>query len=264
MSVEPLRQRNDSMTRWEGRVRFPRLDPSVDQHEEYCEIAVDGRWVPVRMHDYGKIFAEPGLYEYLFYERLRCRSPSRVVGLLDDVRRDLEPTGGVRALDLGAGNGIVAETLRSHGVTDVWGVDILTQAKAAAERDRPGVYRDYLAGDICSLTDRERQMLADARLNTMTCVAALGFGDIPHKAFIAAVNLIEDGGLLAFNIKEAFLDTKYSFGFSLLIRTVFEQKICRLEASRRYVHRWSSQGVPLYYTAMVATKLRDIPVDLID
>ncbi|MGK4008899.1 methyltransferase domain-containing protein [Sorangium sp. So ce1036] len=252
------------MARWEGRVRFPRLDPGVDQHEEYCELAVDGRWVPLRMHDYGKIFAEPGLYEYLFYDRLQCRSPSRVVGLLDDVRRDLGMSGDVRVLDLGAGNGIVAERLRSRGITDVWGVDLLEQAKAAAERDRPGMYRGYVAGDICSLTERERQMLIDARLNTMTCVAALGFGDIPHQAFIAAVNLIEDGGLVAFNIKEAFLDTKYRFGFSHLIRTVFEQKLFRLEASRRYVHRRSSQGVPLYYTAMVATKLRHIPVDLID
>ncbi|WP_437764764.1 methyltransferase domain-containing protein [Sorangium sp. So ce281] len=263
MFVESLRQRKESIARWEGRVRFPRLDPGVDQHEEYCEIAVDDRWVPLRMHDYGKIFAEPGLYEYLFYDRLQCRSPSRVVGLLDDVRRDLDMKGEVRALDLGGGNGIVAETLRSYGITDVWGIDILEQARAAAERDRPGAYCGYIAGDICSLAERERRMLVDARLNTMTCVAALGFGDIPHQAFIAAVNLIEDGGLLAFNIKEAFLDAKYSFGFSHLIRTVLEQKICRLEASRRYVHRRSSQGVPIYYTAMVATKLRPIPVDLI-
>ena len=36
-------------------------------------------------------------------------------------------------------------------------------------------------------------------------------------------------------------------------------KIVRIEATRRYCHRLSAAGEPIFYTAMVATKLEDIP-----
>ena len=40
----------------------------------------------------------------------------------------------------------------------------------------------------------------------MTSVAALGFGDVPPEVFTAAFDLVEDGGWVAFTIKEDFLD----------------------------------------------------------
>jgi hypothetical protein len=39
--------------------------------------------------------------------------------------------------------------------------------------------------------------------------------------------------------------------------------VVRLEATRRYRHRRSAGGDPIYYTAMVATKLRDIPAGML-
>jgi hypothetical protein len=67
------------------------------------------------------------------------------------------------------------------------------------------------------------------------------------------------GGMLAFNIEEDFLDARYTHGFSELIRRMMAGKIIRVEATRRYRHRLSAAGEPIYYTAMVATKLAEIP-----
>ena len=49
----------------------------------------------------------------------------------------------LRVLDLGAGNGIVAERLTEAGVGHIVGVDLLEEAAQAAERDRPDAYDDY-------------------------------------------------------------------------------------------------------------------------
>ena len=67
------------------------------------------------------------------------------------------------------------------------------------------------------------------------------------------------GGLLAFNIKEDFLDARYTHGFSELFRRMMNGKLVRVEATRRYRHRLSAAGEPIFYTAMVATKLAEIP-----
>ncbi len=105
-------------------------------------------------------------------------------------------------LDLGAGNGMVGEALREHGFEDITGVDITPEAGEAVERDRPGVYADY---HVCDLLDPPAE-LRDARFGAMTSVAALGFGDVPPEVFSAAFDRVEDGGWVAFTIKEDFLD----------------------------------------------------------
>jgi hypothetical protein len=49
-------------------------------------------------------------------------------------------------------------------------------------------------------------------------VAALGFGDIPTKAFHQALHFVKPGGWVVFNIKETFLNASDTTGFSRLIR----------------------------------------------
>ena len=51
-------------------------------------------------------------------------------------------------------------------------------------------------------------------------MAALGFGDIPVRVFAEAFNLVDDGGWVAFNIKETFLDERDTSGFSVFIKTL--------------------------------------------
>jgi predicted TPR repeat methyltransferase len=247
---------------WRERVRLPDLDADVPQDAEWCEILEDREWRRLRFHDYDRIFERPGLYEHLFYRMLQCRSPNEVVGLLETVRRGGEPKA-ISAIDLGAGNGIVGERLREGGAARVVGVDILPEAKLAATRDRPAVYDDYVVDDHTRPTDETRARLAAANADTLVCVAALGFGDIPPLAYYHATNFVPVGGHLAFNIKEEFLDERYTHGFSELVRRMIAETTVRDDATLRDRHRLSARGEPFIYTAMVATKLAPIPRALI-
>src|SRR3954451_2017553 len=122
---------------------------TADQDEEWCEVEVDGETRRLRFHDYSDIYSIPGLYERLIYERLGCQSPRVIAGLLRDEleSRDQDPAD-LRVLDLGAGNGIVAEELSDVGVDHFVGVDIIPEAATAAERDRPGLYDEYVVADL--------------------------------------------------------------------------------------------------------------------
>ena len=249
---------------WEGRVRFPKTEGELPQNREWCEIREGDGWSRLRFHDYAEIYQRPGLYEHLFYQMLKCRSPEKVVKLLEEIRQDLDkPAASLRVLDLGAGNGIVGERLREHGVRHVLGVDLLSEAREAAKRDRPKVYDDYITTDLCELNDETRKRLEAFAPNTLTCVAALGFGDIPPRAYFNALSLIPDGGMLAFTIKDEFLDARLAHGFSALIHRMTHDKVIRVEMTRRYRHRLGVDGEPLFYTAMVATKLKTVPESML-
>lgn len=245
---------------WEGRVRLPALDTNLPQNEEWFELHDGGSWTRMRFHDYARIYQRKNLYEHLFYGLLSCDSPRRVVGLLDEVLAEVtsEPAP-LRVLDLGAGNGIVAEALHERGGAQIVGLDILPEARAAALRDRPDAYTDYLVADLCDAAPDVLARLRAFDANALVCVAALGFGDIPAAAFHQAASLVSTGGMLAFNIKEEFLDERYTHGFSELIRRMVREKVVRVEAMRRYRHRLSAAGTPLFYTALVVTKLAEIP-----
>lgn len=165
----------------------------------------------------------------------------------------------LRVLDLGAGNGILGEELARTGPVRLIGLDILDEARAAARRDRSGVYQDYLVADLTAPPEAAVERIRRFAPTCLTSVAALGFGDIPARAWFNAARLVAPGGLLAFNIKTDFLDSRYRFGFSELVRRMLADSVVRLEALRRYPHRISMAGEPLTYTAIVATKLAEIP-----
>jgi len=244
---------------WKDRLRLPQLGQTVPQDAEWCEIYDEGKWRRLRFHDYDEIFERPGLYEYLFYDLLRCQSPQRVVGLLQEVRADLHVSEPLRVIDLGAGNGIVGDELRRIGAVAVAGVDILEEARTAAQRDFPQVYSDYYVADMTDPSAAVDRGLRALRPNALACVAALGFGDIPPMAYHSAVGYVAIGGFLAFNIKAEFLDVRYTHGFSELIRRMVTAGVVRIDATCRYRHRLSAGGEPIFYTAMIATKMAEIP-----
>jgi len=261
---------------WRRRVREIRRDfdevwlpamrePETPQDQEWCEVAVDGERRRIRFHDYHEVYAVPGLYEHIFYHMLRCCSPSRVVWLLREILEERgQSTAELRVLDVGAGNGMVADELAEAGVPFIVGVDIIAEAREAAMRDRPRLYDHYFVEDLTDLSEGCEQQLRHLRLNAMTTVAALGFGDIPPAAFLKALDLVETPAWLAFNIKEHFLSRSDATGFAGLVQALAEAQVMRIEAYRRYRHRLSTSGSSLYYLAMVARKLRDIPDGLME
>jgi len=232
---------------------------SASQDEEWCEVEVDGRTRRLRFHDYADIYSIPGLYERLIYERLGCQSPRVIAGLLKDelASRGTDPTA-LRVLDLGAGNGIVAEELADVGVEHFVGVDIIQEAADAAERDRPGLYAEYVAADLMDSASGASERLKRQQLNALTCVAALGFGDIPPAVFREALRHIETPGLVAYTIKDAFLGEKDESGFSELVERLEKDGSLVTITKERYQHRLNWAGEPLHYVAVLAEKRGEV------
>ncbi len=243
-------------------IRLPRADAQgLDQDAEWCILETpEGPPRRVRFHDYDEIYAIPGFYERLFYDELKCTSPTVVRELLAGAleERGAKPDS-LRVLDVGAGNGMVGEELDRLGADHLVGVDIIPEARDAALRDRPGVYDDYLVVDLTDPTPAEHVALRDGRFTAMTCVAALGFGDIPPEAFARAYDYVEVGGYVAFNLKDRFLEDDDPSGFNLLIRDLLNEDVLHPLTRRSYVHRLSVAGEELRYEAIVAEKRGPLP-----
>ena len=247
------------------RIQFPPTNSEeLGQDEVSFKLIENGEQRQLRFHDYAAIYKRPGLYEELFYGRLRCNSPGKVMDLLQRAMQTArEPVTELRVLDLGAGNGMMGEVLKHEGVARLVGVDIVPEARDAAYRDRPTAYDAYYVADLGKPDPDLREELSEWSFDCLTCVAALGFGDIPPRAFFNAIKLIRTGGWLAFNIKQSFLDAAEQTGFSRLVRALIFSKyldICHLEL---YRHRLSMEGTQLFYYALVGRLTAPIPDDFL-
>jgi len=229
------------------------------QDETYFYLQGSGEPRKIRFHDYDEIYQVPGLYEQVFYDRLKCSSPAKVASILDTaIKQSSENFTELRVLDLGAGNGMMGEELKKHGVSRLVGVDIISEAYDAAVRDRPGVYDAYHMRDFTTLDDEVRDEIISWDCNCMVTVAALGFGDIPVKAFIEAFNIISSEGWVAFNIKETFFDRSDETGFSRMMRELIFSEYLDIYHIERYRHRLSIDGEPLFYFAIAGRKNADV------
>lgn len=223
------------------------------------------RELELRFHDYDEIYLRPGLYEQLFYERLKCSSPKKVGELL---KRTLDSRwqnfSELRVLDLGAGNGMMGEVLKSYGVARLVGADIIPEAKMACYRDRPWIYDEYYVADFTDLSSSMIEEVSEWSIDCLTSVAALGFGDIPPLAFFQALQLVKTPGWVAFNIKETFLDKSDTSGFSRFVRELIFSEYLDIYHMEKYRHRLSMEGAPLYYFALIAQKTAEIPDDFLE
>lgn len=248
------------------RIQFPPKNAEdLDQDEITFFIIEDGQKTELRFHDYAEIYRRPGLYEQLFYDRLKCTSPRKVGDIL---KHTLDGTSEVpselRVLDLGAGNGMMGEVMKEHGVARLIGADIIPEAREACIRDRPAVYDDYYVVDFTQLDDESAELLSSWSIDCLTTVAALGFDDIPPHAFLQALRFVKTGGWVAFNIKETFLDHSDTTGFSRLVRELIFSEYLDTYHIEKYRHRLSMEGTPLYYFALVARTRREIPPSILD
>ncbi len=238
-------------------ISFPISEPhALGQDEAFFILKEDGHEVRIRFHDYDKIYDRPGLYEQLFYQRLHCASPRKVRDLLEKVLQDNRvELNELRVLDLGAGNGMVGELLDAARVI---GVDISESARKACERDRPDAYDAYYVADMSRLDASTQTEMKSWQLDCLTCVAALGFGDIPVTAFANSFNLIRPGGWVAFNIKESFLQESDRSGFSMLVKHLLVSDTLQVHHLERYRHRISIDGRALFYYVLVGRKESDV------
>jgi len=243
------------------RIQFTKkVAHNLDQDEVYFYLQGKEKDRKIRFHDYDEIYQIQGLYEQIFYDRLKCTSPSKITSILKSaVNQSEESFTELRVLDLGAGNGMMGEELKKHGVSRLVGIDIIPEAYDALLRDRPGLYDAYYVEDFTKLNAEKKEEIVSWQCDCMVTVAALGFGDIPTKAFIEGFNIIKNKGWTAFNIKETFLDNSDDSGFSKMIRELIFSKYLDVYYLERYRHRLSTEGEPLYYFAIAGKKNADVP-----
>lgn len=196
----------------------------------------------VGFHDYAAIYAVPGLYEHVFYEQLGMCSAEVVTDAFAKAA-----TGAERVLDLGAGNGIGGERLRAHGVAHLVGLDIEPAAREAALRDRPGVYDDYLVGDVLTMP------LPDERFTSLVALSAIGVGHVTVPALERALTLVEPGGLFAFAVTPALMPgSEDPDGIATGYPDFLGALLAAGEISRtEYVHRRQTDGTPHDAVAVV-------------
>lgn len=224
--------------------------PAVDG--EYVRLA-DGELV--HLHEYPRLYAVPGLYEHVVQERLRCRSPQVASeGFLRALERlGSEPTL-MAVLDFGAGTGLVGELLRRGGVRRVVGVDSLSAARDACRRDRPGVYADYLVGDLGSGDSTVSAALDRYRFDGLVSAGAFGGTHAPPAALVNALAVLHVGAPVAFTVDERWMNDADPGGFGAGVERLVAGGGLELTERTRFQHRVTTTGEPIFYELVVGRK----------
>ena len=65
------------------RIRFPKnIAHNTGQDAAYFYLQGKEKDRTIRFHDYDEIYQIQGLYEQIYYDRLKCTSPSKVTSIL--------------------------------------------------------------------------------------------------------------------------------------------------------------------------------------
>jgi hypothetical protein len=234
-------------------------DPPIGA-ERITVTYADGRTEQLRLHEYDRLYALPGVYEQIVTDRLGCRSPWVIAGMLSGAADRLgwaRPH--LRVLDLAAGNGVSGEALAAEGLTAALGTDIEPAAREAALRDRPGLYDEYLTLDLLALTDGQRAAIERARADALCCVAPVGDagGQLPAAALAAAVRLLAPDALIAY-----MHDPQSGAGYDDVAREWTGALGSGVRAEelerRRYVHRRTVNGAPYEMDGVVWRTARPV------
>ncbi len=220
---------------------------------EYLGLRDDGGEEIVHLHDYERLYEVPGLYEHVVQQLLCCRSPQVAARgfALALGRLELDPAD-LTVLDLGAGTGLVGELLGGLGVGSVVGLDALAVARKACLRDRPGIYRDYLVGDLANPTLQLRARLRDQRLTGLVSAGALGGTHVPATALIEAVKLLPAGAPVVFTIDVRWMRTDGPGGFRAPVARLVSSGRLRLLERSCFRHRLTTAAAPIRYELVIA------------
>lgn len=220
------------------------------------ELSPDETWVEfgpadarrrIGFHDYDAMYSVPGLYERVFYEELAMDTVTEVVGLYGRTLREQgHDPAAERVLDLGAGNGISGAALRDAGVGYLVGLDREPAAARAAERDRPGVYDDYIVADLLAWADTDEERAKAHGFTSIVAVAALGIGHIPPEVLRRAVALARPRALVCFAVLVELMpgstdERGIASGYPDFLAGWYPEHCEELER-REYVHRRRRDG----------------------
>jgi hypothetical protein len=227
--------------------------PEADGEYVVLRTASSGEEI-VHLHDYDRLYAVPGLYEHVVQELLGCRSPQVAAnGLAVALARlNLDP-GRIVLLDIGAGTGIVGELARGLGISTIVGFDALESARAACLRDRPGVYREYLVGDLAAPAPDLLARLSDLRPTALVSAGAFGGTHVPPTALVNALARLPPRAPVVFTIDERWMRTDGPGGFRTPVENLLADGRLELLSNRTtFLHRRTTTGEPVYYELIVA------------
>lgn len=225
---------------------------------EYVALREPGRGEDlVHLHDYERLYGVPGLYEHIVQDLLACCSPQVAVDGLAGALAELEvDPASIVLLDLGSGTGLVGELARGIGVSTIIGFDALPAARAACLRDRPGIYRDYLVGDLAA---GEPRLLADIqayRPTALISAGAMGGTHAPPSALLNALAALAADSPVVFTIDERWMRTDGPGGYRTAIEELVDSGELRLMRRSRFQHRVSTSGEPIHYELVVGARGR--------
>jgi hypothetical protein len=233
-----------------------RLIGPPDTEGEYVALHEPGRSEDlVHLHDYERLYGVPGLYEHIVQELLECRSPQVAVDGLADALAELKvDPADIVLLDLGAGTGLVGELASGIGVSTIIGFDALPAARDACLRDRPGVYHDYLVGDLAAGEPRLLVEIQAYQPTALISAGAMGGTHAPASALLNALAALAEDSPVVFTIDERWMRADGPGGY----RTAMEQLLVtgelRLIRRSRFQHRVSTSGEPIHYELVVGTR----------
>ena len=229
--------------------------PDREQTEEALVVTyADGTSERMRLHEYTRVYAIPGLYEEVVQRRLRCETPDKLTDLLLRCTGDagVEPQE-LAAFDLGAGNGVLGEFLRDRGVGTLIGSDNISEARDAALRDRPGLYAEYLVGDTDDLP-QVPELVREHRLNVLVAAGALGLGHVTAGSFQRLWDAFPAGSWYVVSLHEDLAEPGGSDFGDLLAELDRSDGGDTILARERYVHRLTMSGEPIHYIAIAVRK----------
>ena len=222
--------------------------------EEFVLRHADGGDERIVLHDYARVYAVPGLYEEVVQHRLQCASPATVAdALVEAAEAEGRTAEGLRAFDLGAGNGVVGEELRARGVTVVAGADGVAEARDAAHRDRPGLYAHYLVGERLDVGE-VTALVRDEGLTALVAAGAVGEGHVPVDALAQLWDAFPPGSFLALTLAGGDDGQDASDVEQMIADTAGSEHASRTVVRRRFRHRVSMAGDELHYLVLVAVK----------
>lgn len=234
-------------------IRLPKENHKCDQTEEWFVLETAESTRKLRIQDYPKVYRVPGLYEAVVYDTLKCHSHERFADILRCALTERgELAHDVSILELGAGNGVVGEKMKGLGIGKLIGLDLLPEARDAALRDRPNVYDKYVVADLT-----KENPLEDHIFDGLVVVSALGLGGVPSAAFLQAAKLLRPGGMIGLTFKSEFLNPDNKHEFGILLRDLLYRGLIELEVLQRYRHRYTIAGDSIFYTALIAKKVKD-------
>jgi hypothetical protein len=207
----------------------------------------------VHLHDYTRLYAVPGLYEHVVQDLLECRSPQVAAGglarALELLRLDAAR---ISLLDLGAGTGLAGELASGLGFARVVGLDLLPAAREAALRDRPGVYLDYVIGDLAAPEPELLARLRHHQPGALLGAGALGGTHMPPAALETALTLLPRDAPVVFTIDEHWTHSDEPGGFRTPLARLERSGALRVLERTRFRHRLRMTGEPIHYELFVA------------